>query len=164
MLHNELLKLFFQVLNLLILGIAGGYLFYTKALGVIYQKIQEKRDVLSQLSYEYQVVLEKQNTMITLQQKQVQEIAALQAKVLAWNAATQGEQVAIQRTEHARTHALLEKQKKQAREFGTFQVSQAVLPEALKGSQEELSSLFKNNTRGQAYIDDIIHHLDKSNI
>ena len=159
--HNPLLTLFFQILNIGVLGALASYFFYTKVLRVIYHKIQEKRDIHTTLLQDYTAITEQQQIIRRAQKTQEQEIMDLQKKVFAWKSVVQEERAYVLRAQSARDKKLNEKKVQQATNYELFQINSVVLPQAVHKAQVELQHIFESVPQESAYINTIISYLGK---
>ncbi len=152
---ESLVSLFFRLLNFILLGSLGIYLFKRYGLSVIHARIKEKESALAQLKQQRDTL---KGTMRSLEHQRFDQdliAAQLSAKIERWQRVYQTRE-RVRYEEKQRLITLLTKKiHEQTRNNELATVQRRVFPVALLESRKQLTQSFQNPEKG----DDFIQHL-----
>lgn len=162
---NELvIAIIFRIINFAIVLLIFAYLFWSKALPVIKEKIKQKKQELSDLQQQQENLL-KQHALL---EKEIKDqdifIRLIFEKIERWRSSFNREQNSKQLEHKILEHKILQNSKIRQRELEIHAFKEAVGLQAIRQAKEKLQDIFSDSSQGKRYVSTIIHDLTKSNV
>jgi len=149
---ESLVSLFFRVLNFILLGGLGLYLFRRYGLPVIHANIKEKESALARLKQQRDML---KDTIRSLEYQRFDQdliCSRLSAKIERWQQVIQAQE-RLRHEEKQRLITLLNKKSHEQTQNNTLAaLQQRVLPKALLESRKQLTQTFQDPKRGTDFI------------
>ena len=160
MVANEMIFLFFRLLNLSILVGGAIYLFYRYGLGAIREKIQEQKDHFAQL---YAQEREHKRKSVEIKRMIIDQdllCEELQLKVNRWNATFDTRKKDERLVEIERQKVITQIVKIQNYSYIRTQLEHTIVPIVLRNTEQSLVERYTDKAADQAYLAGVIEKMD----
>lgn len=159
--YATLVNSVFKIINFGIFIGLGIYLFYTKILTTLYQKMREQQAILPKLEQERRGLHNQEINIDTAIEQQALIAKVLQKKIEGWSIARQ-KAVQEQQKQHEIMQELIQKKAEKQEEYRAKNaLYQDMIPEILATTQDALIQKYSQSTDAQGYLQAILHTVNK---